>query len=72
VNYIIYFIVGFNILTILCCFYVTWLFEQNDDQVIKLAEKSNTTKRDVIITANQHAFSLTMVLLYTLLLQGDF
>lgn len=71
-NYITYFIVVFNILTILCCFYVTWLFEQNDDQVIKLAEKSNTTKRDVIITANQHAFSLTMVLLYTLLLQGDF
>ena len=71
-NFIIYFIVGFNISTILACFYVTWLFEQNNEQVIKLAEKSNTTKRDIMITANQHAFSLTMVLLYTLLLQGDF
>lgn len=70
--YFTYFIVGFNLLTILYCFYVTWLFEQNDDQIIKLAEESNVTKRDVIITANQHAFSLTMVLLYTLLLQGDF
>ena len=71
-NFIIYFIVGFNISTILACFYVTWLFEQNNEQVIKLAEKSSTTKRDIMITANQHAFSLTMVLLYTLLLQGEF